>query len=279
MDESNLPAAGVRMPGIIYGTAWKKADTERLVTTAIGHGFRGIDTACQPKHYDEAAVGAGVAACLGGSLTRSHLYLQTKFTSLTGQDPNTVPYDPGAALPQQVAQSFAASLRNLRTDYLDCLVLHSPLQTVRQTLEVWQAMEALVDAGGVRQLGISNCYDIAALEVLYRSVRIKPAVVQNRFHADTHYDRAIREFCRRERVIYQSFWTLTANPHVLAGPAIAALARKYQRSPAQILFRFLTQVQVVPLTGTRSEAHMSADLSIFDFQLTESERVELEALF
>ena len=67
-------------PKIIYGTAWKKADTNRLVVAAIQQGFRGIDTACQPKHYDEGAVGTAVADCLNDTLTRSELYLQTKFT-------------------------------------------------------------------------------------------------------------------------------------------------------------------------------------------------------
>ena len=52
---------GVRIPRILYGTAWKKDDTESLVRTAIGHGFRGIDTACQPKHYNEPGVGAAVS--------------------------------------------------------------------------------------------------------------------------------------------------------------------------------------------------------------------------
>ena len=54
-------------PTIIYGTAWKKSDTEGLVQLALKHGFRAIDTACQPKHYDEAGVGAGIAASLGGT--------------------------------------------------------------------------------------------------------------------------------------------------------------------------------------------------------------------
>ena len=57
-------AYGVRIPTIIYGTAWKKDRTAALVEQAIGLGFRGIDTACQPKHYNEAGVGDGVAACL-----------------------------------------------------------------------------------------------------------------------------------------------------------------------------------------------------------------------
>src|SRR5882724_5879840 len=160
---------GVRSPKIIYGTAWKKADTARLVATAIEHGFRGIDTACQPKHYDEAGVGAGVAACLNAGLTRADLFLQTKFTSLSGQDPKRIPYDPNAPLPEQVAQSFAASLRNLRTDYLDSLVLHSPLADAQHTMTVWRAMESLVDVGGVRHLGISNCYRLDQLDSLYRS--------------------------------------------------------------------------------------------------------------
>jgi diketogulonate reductase-like aldo/keto reductase len=272
-------AAGVRIPRIIYGTAWKKADTERLVTLAIQQGFRGIDTACQPKHYNEAGVGAGVRACLNAGLARGDLYLQTKFTSVSGHDPSRIPYDPTASLPEQVAQSFAASLRNLQTDYVDCLVLHSPLPTPRQTLQVWRAIESLVDSGGVRQVGISNCYALAELEDLYRSARIKPAVVQNRFYAETGYDRELRAFCKEHEIIYQSFWTLTANPQVLAHATITALASTHKRTAAQILLRHLTQSGVVPLTGTKSETHMRQDLSIFDFDLTDPERGAVDTLF
>ena len=106
-------ATGIRMPQILYGTAWKKADTEHLVATAIRQGFRGLDTACQPKHYEEAGVGTGIAAALAQGLTRDDLYLQTKFTPLSGQDPQRIPYDPAAALSQQVAQSCEVSLQNL----------------------------------------------------------------------------------------------------------------------------------------------------------------------
>jgi diketogulonate reductase-like aldo/keto reductase len=271
--------AGVRIPKIIYGTAWKKTDTRRLVETAIREGFRGIDTACQPKHYDEAGVGAGVAACLNSGLTRRDLYLQTKFTTLSGQDPRQIPYDPRASLAEQVAQSFAASLRNLQTDYLDCLILHSPLPTREQTGAVWHAFESLMDAGRVRQLGISNCYNLADIEHLCRESRIKPAVVQNRFHVEAGYDREIRAFCRQQQIVYQSFWTLTANPHVLAHATMAALASTHQRTPPQILFRYLTQSGVVPLTGTRSETHMREDLSIFEFELTDAERRAVDKIF
>jgi diketogulonate reductase-like aldo/keto reductase len=271
--------AGVRIPGIIYGTAWKKADTQRLVKIAIQRGFRGIDTACQPKHYDEAGVGAGVAASLDSGLSRGDLYVQTKFTQVSGQDPRQIPYDPAASLPEQVAQSFASSLRNLQTDYLDCLILHSPLPTAQRTLAAWHALESLVDAGGVRQLGISNCYTVAEMEHLWRHSRIKPAVVQNRFYAETGYDREIRAFCGQRQIVYQSFWTLTANPQVLAHATITALAATHKRTPPQILFRYLTQNGAVPLTGTRSETHMREDLSIFEFELDAAERRAVDKIF
>jgi diketogulonate reductase-like aldo/keto reductase len=266
-------------PKIIYGTAWKKAATQELVKLAIRVGFRGIDTACQPKHYDEAAVGAGVAAAVEAGLTRrADLYLQTKFTSLSGQDPSRIPYDREAPPAGQVVQSVAASLRNLQTDYLDCVLLHSPMRTKAQTNSVWRALEALVGAGQVRQLGISNCYELSDLKFLFDSAGIKPAIIQNRFYADTHYDREIRAYCDHNQIIYQSFWTLSANPHLLAHAALNTIASTHRRTTAQILFRFLTQVGVVPLTGTRSESHMREDLDIFEFELSIAERRAIDAL-
>ena len=256
---------------IIYGTAWKKSDTARLVTLAIQTGFRAIDTACQPKHYDEAGVGAGVVASLSPALTRADLYLQTKFTSLSGQDPDQVPYDRKAPLPHQVAQSVAMSLTNLQTDYLDCVLLHSPMPTMTQTHAAWRALEACVDTGQIRQLGVSNCYRPDDLKDLYQGARIKPFVVQNRFYADTNYDRDIRAYCDQHQMIYQSFWTLSANAGLLAHKTITGPATAHKRTAAQILFRYLTQIGVVPLTGTKSAAHMREDLAIFDFELSREE--------
>jgi diketogulonate reductase-like aldo/keto reductase len=278
MDPFIISSSKIRVPRIIYGTAWKKAATERLVGLAIQNGFRGIDTACQPKHYNEAGVGAGVAASLKQGLTRADLYLQTKFTSISGQDPTRIPYDPEASLADQIAQSVAASLKNLQTDYLDCVLLHSPMPTMTQTQSAWRTLETFVDTGQSRQLGISNCYNRPDLERLYATARIKPAVIQNRFYAETNYDRDIRAFCDQSQIIYQSFWTLSANPHVLAHKTMTALASIHQRTAAQILFRYLTQIGVVPLTGTQSESHMREDLAIFDFELTHEERAAIAAL-
>jgi len=278
MDPSITSGSQIRIPRIIYGTAWKKTATADLVSLAIQNGFRGIDTACQPKHYDEAGVGAGVAANLKQGLKRADFYLQTKFTPLSGQDPNRIPYDPMASPADQVSQSVAASLRNLQTDYLDCVLLHSPMPTMAETLFVWRALESFADSGNIRRLGISNCYDLTELEQLYEGARIKPAVIQNRFYADTHYDRAIRAFCGQHHIIYQSFWTLSANPHLLAHKTITALASAHHRTAPQILFRYLTHAGVVPLTGTKSETHMRDDLAIFEFELSGEEQSTIDKI-
>lgn len=273
-----MSAQGVRIPKIIYGTAWKKERTAALVERAITLGFRGVDTACQPKHYDEAGVGAGLANCFEAGLLRADLYLQSKFTPLNGHDPKRIPYDPTASLAEQVAQSFQTSLSNLRTDYLDCLVLHSPLADEPSSMEVWRAMEGIFNAGGAKQLGISNCHELERLERLFHQATVKPAVVQNRFYAETHYDHGIREFCRQHRMLYQSFWTLTANPHILANETVRTLAEKYRRTPAQIFYRCLTLSDIIPLTGTSNELHMREDLAIFDFQPTQAECVAVMGL-
>jgi diketogulonate reductase-like aldo/keto reductase len=265
-------SAGVEMPPVIYGTAWKKERTADLVVQAIQAGFRGIDTACQPRHYDEALVGVALQNVAEKGIERKALFVQTKFTPITGQDPHNIPYDRHSPVAAQVAQSFEASKQNLRTDYIDSLVLHSPVAPYEQLMTVWRAMEQLHTSGQALQLGISNCYQPELLQALYSDAEVKPAVVQNRFYRDTGYDADLRRWCADHDIIYQSFWTLTANPHILASNTVKAIAKKYTKTEAQVFFRYLSQLGIVPLTGTCSERHMHEDLAIFNFELSTDEQ-------
>ena len=107
MSDRTMMIDGVRVSRFFYGTAWKEDETTRLTALALGQGFRGIDTANQPKHYHEAGVGRGIReAVKSGLVARDDLFLQTKFTFRRGQD-HRPPYDPEAPIPDQVAQSFA----------------------------------------------------------------------------------------------------------------------------------------------------------------------------
>lgn len=269
----------VAMPYLIYGTAWKKDKTADLVTKAVKYGFRGIDTACQPKHYNEAGVGEAIERLKSEGITRKDLFIQTKFTPLNGQDPNNIPYDRTTSLSEQVAQSFEVSKKNLGVTYLDSLILHSPLENFDRTMIAWHAMEQIYNHGGTKLIGISNCYDLDMLKQLFDASFIKPAVVQNRFYKDTDYDNEIRKWCREHKIIYQSFWTLTANPQILSSELLKKTALKYQKTPEQIFFRVLIDEGIVPLTGTCSDKHMQEDLEIFNFELPISVSQEIASLF
>ncbi|HEX3763343.1 MAG TPA: aldo/keto reductase [Kofleriaceae bacterium] len=269
---------GVRVPGWLYGTAWKEEATESLVYGALTTGFRGLDTANQRKHYDEAAVGRGLAHARQAGIHRDQLFLQTKFTHLAGQD-HRLPYDAAAPVGEQVAQSFASSLAHLGVTHLDSLVLHGPSlrdQLAPADREAWRAIEAIADAGGAALIGISNV-TADQLRALIELARIPPALVQNRCYAQRGWDRAVRAVCRDHGIIYQAFSLLTANRDVVAHRAIRAIATRHACTPAQIIFRFARQVGMLPLTGTRRLEHMRDDLAIDEFALTEDEIAVIEA--
>jgi len=271
--------AGSAVPRFLYGTAWKEVRTEALVRQALDAGFRGIDTANQRRHYLEAAVGSAVAAWSEtGQGRREDLFLQTKFTSLGGQD-HRLPYDPNADPATQVRQSFASSLEHLRTDYVDSYVLHGPSSRrglTTEDWEVWRAMETLHQGGQARRLGVSNV-SLDQIATLHGGGTVKPVFVQNRCFAVNGWDHAVRAFCGQHGIVYQGFSLLTANTHVFAAPAVMGAARRTGRTPAQVVFRFALQVGMLPLTGTSSPAHMKEDLACLEFELDAEEVRAIEA--
>ncbi len=258
----------VAVPSFMYGTAWKKDATTRLVELAVETGFQAIDTANQLIHYQEALVGEALQALEKKGVKRETLFLQTKFTSVDGQG-GRPPYDPSADLTTQVKQSFDSSLQHLHTDYVDSYVLHAPFSRRglgRADWEVWAAMEELYRAGKTKMIGVSN---IAAeqLALLCDQAKVKPMVVQNRCFAALGWDYDVRQICLAGDIIYQGFSLLTANREVLVHPGIHAIAQRLGAGIAQVIFRFAQQVGMLPLTGTTSREHMIEDLA--------SERIEL----
>jgi diketogulonate reductase-like aldo/keto reductase len=262
-----------RWPSFLYGTAWKEEQTQRLTELALAQGFRGIDTANQRRHYYEEAVGRGIAAAIkSGVVSRDELFLQTKFTFRRGQD-HRLPYDPEAAIAVQVEQSFASSLKHLGVEQIDSYVLHGPTQRAGLApadWEAWRAMEVIHDSGPAKSLGVSNV-SAEQLRALCQDTRVQPRFVQNRCYADQGWDRAVREFCLANGIIYQGFSLLTANRATLAHPDLMRIAKHHGRTPSQIVFRFAIQIGMLPLTGTTSAAHMREDLAVLDFQLDEGE--------
>jgi len=251
----------------MYGTAWKEDRTAALTEQALRAGFRGIDTANQRKHYFEAGIGEALtSAYREGIVTRPDLFLQTKFTYQRGQD-ERLPYDPSASLAVQVAQSLASSLEHLQTDHVDSFVLHGPAGYgwTQDDGEVWEAMRQERDAGRTRHLGISNV-SLEHLEQMEESDAALPAFVQNRCFARLGWDREVRAFCNKHKIVYQGFSLLTANPEVLEHPPFVNVATELNATPAQVVFAFAQAVGILPLTGTSDPQHMRQDLD--SLQLT-----------
>lgn len=258
------------IPAFIYGTAWKKDATSDLVYQALCNGFTAIDTAAQPKHYREDLVAAGVSRAIkDGKIKRSDIYLQTKFTPVSGQDPENMPYDIESPLVEQVTASITSSLRNFdfadvvqsednAEPYIDTLVLHSPMQSVDETIEVWRVLEQYVPKD-IRNLGISNC-PLFILMDLYERSSIKPSVVQNRFFPGTKFDIGVRQFCMEKNIVYQAFWTLSANPKLVRSSEAGSLADQLGLSTQSALYCLVLGLgNITVLNGTKSLQHMEQD--------------------
>ena len=270
MSEQTISISNQAVPRFLYGTAWKEDQTEPLTMLALENGFRGIDTANQRRHYDEAAVGAGIAKVIEtGLLKRDDLFLQTKYTFQRGQD-HRLPYDPKAPIATQVEQSFASSLEHLGTDRIDSYVLHGPTQReglAEDDWAAWRAMETLYESGQARMLGVSNI-SLDQLESLCADATVRPSFVQNRCYAARRWDSAIRDYCNGHEITYQGFSLLTANRQTLSSPQLAQIAMKHGCTIAQMIFCFALEMGMIPLTGTTNAEHMRGDLCVFDLPLT-----------
>ena len=181
-----------------------------------------------------------------------------------------MPYDPTLTITDQVHTSIKSSLHNLRSSndpsssdstILDSLVLHSPLPTLAETLEAWRTLEFYVPHR-ILNLGISNV-PMGTLERLYEAAKVKPAVVQNRFYPDTHFDNKVRAFCVEKGIIYQAFWTLSANPKIVHGAEVGVVSHSLGLSSVHEAMYCLTLSleNVVILNGTKNEEHMRGDLA------------------
>ncbi len=270
----------VAIPSFMYGTAWKKEQTARLVELAIDSGFTAIDTANQLIHYQEALVGEALLTLNKKGVKREWLFLQTKFTSASGQDHRT-PYDQSADLPTQVQQSLESSFKHLHTDYLDSYVLHGPYSRwgLKQVdWDVWTAMEELYRAGKTKMIGISNV-QADQLQELCEKASVKPMIAQNRCYAVMGWDKEVREICKAQGIIYQGFSLLTANQDVLRDPKVWGIAKRVGANPIQVIFRFALQIGILPLTGTTNEQHMKDDLAVpTHFELSHDDIQKIESI-
>jgi len=175
-----------------------------------------------------------------------------------------MPYEPDAPLAEQIRASVASSLAHFTFDgdeppYLDALVLHSPLPTAAETRAAWALLSAYVPRQ-IRHLGISNA-PLPAVRALCEPPdgAVPLSAVQNRFIPQTRFEAPLRALLRRNGAAFQSFWTLTGNPALLASAPVGAVADGAGVSREVALYALVLGLEnTVVLDGTKS--HMREDL-------------------
>jgi D-xylose reductase len=281
---------------------WKvaKRDVVGLVQEAVRVGYRHIDSACD--YGNEVEAGAGIGAALSeGLCRREDLWVTSKLW-------NTY------HAPEHVRPAAERSLRDLGLDYLDLYLVHFPIalryvpfedryppgwifdpsaatprmEAVPVPLsETWQAMEALVDAGLVRRIGVCNC-GVALVRDLCAHARIGPAVLQVEMHPYLAQEKLLR-FCREDGIAVTAFsplgapsyvplGTATAADSVLDHPTITKIARDVGRTPAQVVLRWGVQRGAAVIPKTSRLERLRENLAVFDFALTGEQMASITAL-
>ena len=248
---------GIRMPMLGYGVYQvSNEECERCVLDAIDVGYRSVDTA--QAYHNEEAVGKAIEKC---GVPRSELFLTTKvWISNAGYE--------------KAKASIDMSLQNLRTDYIDLLLIHQPFGDYYGT---WRAMEEAYRAGKLRAIGVSNFYPDRLVD-LCRFVNIKPMVNQVETHVFQQQTQA-REWMSKYGVAHESWGPFAeGRKDFFTNPVLCDIGQKYQKSAAQIALRFLIQRGVIVIPKSTHKERMKENFEIFNFTLTEGDMLKIAAL-
>ena len=248
---------GVRMPKLGYGVYQVDAsETERCVADAISVGYRSIDTA--QAYNNEEGVGAAVAK---SGVARSELFLTTKvWISNAGYE--------------KAKASIDESLRKLKTDYVDLLLIHQPFSDYYGT---YRAMEDAYRAGKARAIGVSNFYPDRLID-LGKFVEVPPAVNQVETHVFQQQARA-HQIMEKYGVQHESWGPFAEGRRdFFNNPVLTETGAKYGKSSAQTALRFLLQSGVVVIPKSVRKERMIQNFDVFDFVLSEEDMAAIRKL-
>lgn len=248
---------GVQMPKLGYGVYQvDSAETERCVLEALSLGYRSIDTA--QAYHNEAGVGEALRK---SGIARAELFITTKiWISNAGQE--------------KAAASIDASLRNLRTDYIDLLLIHQPFGDYYGT---YRAMEEAYQSGKVRAIGVSNFYPDRLIDICHFA-DITPAVNQVETHV-FYQQKAAHAIMEKYKVQHESWGPFAeGRKGFFTNPILNALGKKYEKTAAQIALRFLLQSDVVIIPKSTHKERMAENIAVFDFALDATDMETLSNL-
>lgn len=239
------------MPVLGFGVFQVKdlAECERSVRDAIATGYRLIDTA--ESYMNEEAVGKGIKA---SGVSRQDLFITSKvFIKSNGYE--------GAK------KAFGQSLKKLQLDYIDLYLIHQPFGDVYGE---WRALEEFYKEGQIKAIGVSNFQPDRLMDLMIHN-EIVPAVNQIETHPFNQQIEA-HKFLQDNKV-QQEAWAPFAEGKndIFHNQVLASIAKKYNKSVAQVILRWLMQRDVVAIAKSVRKERMEENINVLDFQLTPGE--------
>ena len=298
---ATIPVGSGKMPAIGLGL-WKIArdDTAEMVRSAIAEGYRHLDSAAD--YGNEAEVGEGLQAALSdGLVSREDLWITSKLWNTFHR-------------PEHVRTACERTLKDLRLSELDLYLIHFPIalqyvdfdtryppewiadpaaenpvmapDTVPLS-DTWGAMEELVHAGLVKEIGVCN-YNTGLLHDLMAYSQIKPAMLQIESHpyltqerllrAAAQYDMAVTAFSPLGALSYLELNMADTGESVLEQAAVKEAAARVDRTPAQVVLRWGIQRGTAVIPKTSRVERLKENQLLFDFELNEAEMAAISAL-
>jgi 2,5-diketo-D-gluconate reductase A len=251
---------GQRIPQLGFGVFLiPPAQTEAAVTHALKAGYRHIDTA--EGYGNEAEVGQAISK---SGLSRAEVFVTTKLNN-------------GAHQPDDARRAFDGSLKALGTDYLDLFLIHWPLPTRYggDFVSTWRTLEEFYSDGRARSIGVSN-FQPHHLRRIHTEGEITPAVDQIEVNPYLTQDE-VRQFCAEHQIAVEA-WSPLGRGSVLGDPTIDDIARRYGKTPAQVVLRWHIERGNIIFPKSVSAARIKENAAIFDFELAPDDVEAISAL-
>jgi 2,5-diketo-D-gluconate reductase A len=250
---------GITMPQLGLGV-WlvPEDETEAAVRAALETGYRSIDTASAYENEE----GTGRALRSSG-IPREEVFVTTKLRNAEQGYDSTL-------------RAFDASMRRLGLDYLDLYLIHWPMPSRNTYLETWRAFEKLHADGRIRAIGVSN-FTAGTLRRVMEESDVVPAVNQIELHP--YFQQAdMRAVHGEHGIVTEAYSPLGHGGDLLRDPALASLAEKYGRTPAQVVLRWHLQLGNVVIPKSATPARIVENFNVFGFELSDEDMEAIRKL-
>jgi 2,5-diketo-D-gluconate reductase A len=250
---------GVEMPQLGFGV-WQVADdeAERAVGTALEAGYRSIDTAA--IYGNEEGTGKAIAS---SGLPRAELFVTTKLWNADQGYDSTL-------------RAFDTSLKKLGLEYVDLYLIHWPMPERGTFVDTYKAFEKIREEGRAKAIGVSNFLP-EHLTTLLEATSVVPAVNQIELHPQLQ-QRAAREVHAEHGIVTEAWSPLGSGKGLLDVPAIVAIARKHERTPAQVVLRWHLQLGNIVIPKSVTPSRIKENIEVFDFSLDDEDLGAISAL-